>query len=186
MENHSETGYSFVSQYLFINFLNTINIKKIAVTDFLDEENDVEDWLSFMAQQGILNQQQLGEIQKSPIDVKRVKAFRDQWRGYLSASEARKIPFDSLAAYTKQAPLFIDESFVPVPSKGGTDGLLALLSFEMIQAFGQGVFKKIKKCESSLCYAFFVDTSGRRKWCSMEVCGNREKARKHYAKKENV
>ncbi|WP_236610289.1 CGNR zinc finger domain-containing protein [Planococcus halocryophilus] len=27
-----------------------------------------------------------------------------------------------------------------------------------------------------------MDTSGKRKWCSMEVCGNREKARRHYAK----
>ncbi len=186
MENNSETGYSFVSQYLFINFLNTINIKKIAVTDFLDEEHGLEDWLSFMAQQGILNQQQVEELHKSPIDVTRAKEFRDQWRGYLSASEGKEIPFASLASYTKQAPLYVDETFTPVPSNGGTEGLLALLSIEMIQVFGQGIFKKIKKCESSLCYAFFVDTSGRRKWCSMEVCGNREKARKHYAKKGNV
>ncbi|MCH4826385.1 CGNR zinc finger domain-containing protein [Planococcus halocryophilus] len=186
MENNSETGYSFVSQYLFINFLNTINIKKVSVTDFLDEENGLGDWLSFMTQQGILNQQQAEKLHKSPIDVKRVKEFRDQWRGYLSVPEGNEIPFASLATYTEEAPLFIDKTFTSVPSKGGTEGFLALLSFEMIQAFQQGVFKKIKRCESSLCYAFFVDTSGRRKWCSMEVCGNREKARKHYAKKGNI
>lgn len=129
MENNSETGYSFVSQYLFINFLNTINIKKVSVTDFLDEENGLGDWLSFMTQQGILNQQQAEKLHKSPIDVKRVKEFRDQWRGYLSVSEGNEIPFASLATYTEDAPLFIDKTFTPVPSKGGTEGFLALLFF---------------------------------------------------------
>ncbi|WP_251047411.1 CGNR zinc finger domain-containing protein [Planococcus sp. ISL-110] len=32
---------------------------------------------------------------------------------------------------------------------------------------------------------FFVDTSGKRKWCSKDICGNRQKARRHYSKKTN-
>ncbi|ANU13265.1 CGNR zinc finger domain-containing protein [Planococcus halocryophilus] len=182
MTTNNENYYSYVSDYLFINFLNTINIKKIAVTDFLEEENGIEDWISFMVKQGILTLQQVEQLEKSSIDVKKMKDFRDQWRNYFEESEELQNAIESLAMYTKQTPLYFDHSLKPIPSKGGTEGLLAMLSFEMLQASQSGIFKKLKKCDSSLCYAFFIDTSGKRKWCSMEVCGNREKARRHYAK----
>ncbi|MCH4827018.1 CGNR zinc finger domain-containing protein [Planococcus halocryophilus] len=183
MTSNNENYYSYVSDYLFINFLNTINIKKIAVTDFLEEENGIEDWLSFMRNHGILNLQQVEQLEKSSIDVKKMKDFRDQWRNYFEESEELQNAIESLAMYTKQTPLYFDLSLKPIPSKGGTEGLLAMLSFEMLQASQSGIFKKLKKCDNSVCYAFFIDTSGKRKWCSMEVCGNREKARRHYAKK---
>lgn len=185
MTNVDENYYSYISDYLFINFLNTINIKKIAVTDFLEEENGLEDWLSFMTKQGILTSQQVEQLGKSLIDVKKIKEFRDQWRSYLEKPQEIQNAFESLAMRTKQTPLYFDKSLKPIPSTGGTAGLLSMLAFEMLQAYHNGIFNRLKKCESSVCYAFFIDTSGKRKWCSMEVCGNREKARRNYAKKLN-
>jgi predicted RNA-binding Zn ribbon-like protein len=43
----------------------------------------------------------------------------------------------------------------------------------------------IRECEGSLCGWFFLDESRnkRRRWCSMESCGNRAKARRFYRKK---
>ena len=40
---------------------------------------------------------------------------------------------------------------------------------------------RIRRCASGMCSAWFVDTSkaGRRRWCSMALCGNREKASVH-------
>jgi predicted RNA-binding Zn ribbon-like protein len=39
---------------------------------------------------------------------------------------------------------------------------------------------RIRKCGASDCEVYFLDTSkgGRRRWCSMENCGNREKQRR--------
>ncbi len=41
---------------------------------------------------------------------------------------------------------------------------------------------RVRSCDHDLCTVWFVDTSkaGRRRWCSMERCGNRAKARRHY------
>ncbi|TGG95451.1 hypothetical protein E4656_03230 [Natronospirillum operosum] len=41
---------------------------------------------------------------------------------------------------------------------------------------------RVKRCPGHKCGWLFVDQSrnGARKWCSMETCGNREKARSHY------
>lgn len=45
---------------------------------------------------------------------------------------------------------------------------------------------RIRKCEHEECILHFLDTSksGKRRWCSMEVCGNRHKAAEFYAKKK--
>jgi predicted RNA-binding Zn ribbon-like protein len=42
--------------------------------------------------------------------------------------------------------------------------------------------KKVRECEAGDCYWLFLDNSRNRsrRWCSMEACGNREKARRHY------
>ncbi len=43
---------------------------------------------------------------------------------------------------------------------------------------------RVRICESATCSARFYDRSpaGRRRWCSMRVCGNAEKARRHRAR----
>jgi predicted RNA-binding Zn ribbon-like protein len=44
---------------------------------------------------------------------------------------------------------------------------------------------RIRECEGEGCGWLFIDTSkaGRRRWCSMASCGNREKYRRHHARK---
>jgi predicted RNA-binding Zn ribbon-like protein len=37
----------------------------------------------------------------------------------------------------------------------------------------------VGRCPGSDCGWLFLDTRGRRRWCTMAVCGNREKARRH-------
>nr|WP_281975109.1 CGNR zinc finger domain-containing protein [Halobacillus litoralis] len=56
----------------------------------------------------------------------------------------------------------------------------------MLQAYEKGVFPKVKNCENPTCLALFIDKKGKRKWCSMSVCGNRMKAQKHYDKKKQI
>jgi len=45
---------------------------------------------------------------------------------------------------------------------------------------------RVRFCGGQDCSWLFVDQSknGRRRWCQMDVCGNREKARRHYQKKK--
>ena len=44
---------------------------------------------------------------------------------------------------------------------------------------------RIRVCDGDICAWLFLDNSrkGNRRWCDMTVCGNREKARRHYARK---
>lgn len=42
--------------------------------------------------------------------------------------------------------------------------------------------ERLRRCEHEQCVLWFLDTSkgGRRRWCSMQTCGNRAKAKRHY------
>jgi predicted RNA-binding Zn ribbon-like protein len=41
---------------------------------------------------------------------------------------------------------------------------------------------EIRCCANPGCGWLFVDRAGRRRWCSMATCGNRQKARRHAAR----
>ncbi|MFB7613129.1 CGNR zinc finger domain-containing protein [Kitasatospora sp. NPDC056181] len=58
-----------------------------------------------------------------------------------------------------------------------------LAADDLLGLLGQGAHR-IKKCAHEACILHFFDTSqnGRRRWCSMAVCGNRAKAARHYEK----
>ncbi|MFD1928767.1 CGNR zinc finger domain-containing protein [Sporosarcina siberiensis] len=185
MTNNLETRYSYLCEYLFMNLLNTIKRENDIAIDLLSEEGVMDEWIALMEAKGLLQASQVDKIREVSIDVKKVQAFRDLGRRSFSQEGTHPDLMGILSSYTKQSPLAFDAEFMPLPSQGGSDGLLALLSFEMLQAYQGDLFQKVKKCGSPTCYAFFVDTSGRRKWCSMEICGNREKARRHYSKKVN-
>ncbi|RPK93262.1 CGNR zinc finger [Streptomyces sp. ADI98-10] len=68
---------------------------------------------------------------------------------------------------------------------GGTGtGLLATVARDAVDLFTGAYAHRIRTCGAHDCRLLFVDTSrpGRRRWCSMERCGNRHKVRAHRAR----
>lgn len=51
-----------------------------------------------------------------------------------------------------------------------------------------GELSRIRTCANAMCGWLFVDTSKNRsrRWCDMNDCGNRAKARRHYARKRTA
>ena len=46
-----------------------------------------------------------------------------------------------------------------------------------------GRLARLHRCPARDCGWLFLDKSGRRRWCSMDTCGSREKMRRMYARK---
>ncbi|MEV5757687.1 CGNR zinc finger domain-containing protein [Streptomyces tendae] len=63
-------------------------------------------------------------------------------------------------------------------------GLLSTVARDAIELFTGPYADRIRECGAHNCFLLFVDTSrpGRRRWCAMEHCGNREKVRAHRAR----
>ena len=63
----------------------------------------------------------------------------------------------------------------------GVRNLMSTVARDAIDVFGGPRAARLKRCDGSRCALLFVDTSrsGRRRWCSMERCGNRAKVAAH-------
>jgi predicted RNA-binding Zn ribbon-like protein len=46
--------------------------------------------------------------------------------------------------------------------------------------------RRVRRCPGRGCGWLFLDTSGRRRWCSMTTCGSREKMRRLYEKQHTT
>jgi predicted RNA-binding Zn ribbon-like protein len=67
--------------------------------------------------------------------------------------------------------------------------VMSSVARDAIDVIGGPLAARLKRCEGSRCALLFVDTSrsGRRRWCSMERCGNRAKVAAHRRRrKESV
>jgi predicted RNA-binding Zn ribbon-like protein len=63
----------------------------------------------------------------------------------------------------------------------GVRSVMSSVARDAIDVLGGPRAARLKRCEGSRCSLLFVDTSrsGRRRWCSMERCGNRAKVAAH-------
>jgi predicted RNA-binding Zn ribbon-like protein len=66
------------------------------------------------------------------------------------------------------------------PATGGVRGALAKVVAASVAARIKGTWGRLKICPADDCRWAFYDTSRNRsrRWCSMEVCGNRQKVRR--------
>ncbi|MFP3988589.1 CGNR zinc finger domain-containing protein [Streptomyces sp. E11-3] len=67
-------------------------------------------------------------------------------------------------------------------ASGATGGqLLSTVARDAVELFTGPYAHRIRECGAHDCLLLFVDTSrpGRRRWCSMERCGNRSKVKAH-------
>ncbi|GHH83982.1 CGNR zinc finger domain-containing protein [Streptomyces capitiformicae] len=62
--------------------------------------------------------------------------------------------------------------------------LLSTVARDAVDLLTGPYAERIRMCAGERCYLLYVDTSrpGRRRWCSMEHCGNRNKVRAHRAR----
>jgi predicted RNA-binding Zn ribbon-like protein len=65
------------------------------------------------------------------------------------------------------------------PQSSGVSAALGRILAVVVQATEEGIWGRLKVCSNDACQWAFYDHSKNRsgKWCTMEVCGNRMKAR---------
>jgi predicted RNA-binding Zn ribbon-like protein len=63
----------------------------------------------------------------------------------------------------------------------GVRSVMSSVARDAVDVLGGPRAARLKRCEGSRCALLFVDTSrsGRRRWCSMDRCGNRAKVAAH-------
>lgn len=69
-----------------------------------------------------------------------------------------------------------------IPERAGLDLPLLELGRAAGDLLASTDLRAIRACPGHDCGWLFLDPRGRRRWCTMAVCGNRAKARRHAAK----
>ncbi|MDX2523826.1 CGNR zinc finger domain-containing protein [Streptomyces europaeiscabiei] len=66
--------------------------------------------------------------------------------------------------------------------------LLSTVARDAVDLLTGPYAERIRMCAGDRCYLLYVDTSrpGRRRWCSMEHCGNRHKVRAHRVRRSGA
>ncbi|MEV6972070.1 ABATE domain-containing protein [Kitasatospora sp. NPDC093806] len=136
-----------------------------------------------------------GTVRISDDQLTAVRTLRDAlWR--LTAARAHGSAGDPAdyaelnraAARPPLAPQIAPDGAAAPPLPGDGDQLASTLARDAIALLTGPHADRIRECGADNCRLLFVDTSrpGRRRWCSMERCGNRHKVRALRARREQA
>jgi predicted RNA-binding Zn ribbon-like protein len=119
--------------------------------------------------------------------LERALALRDGL--YAACTDSSSAAWDTVAAEARNASAaaVLVQDAPPgrrwvIPESAGLD----LPALEVARAAGALLastdLETVGQCPGEGCGWLFLDTRGRRRWCTMAVCGNRAKARRHAAR----
>ena len=166
----------FRSGRICIDLVHTGGAGELARWEILHTEDDVAHWLGRMT--GAV-------LTAGPGDVAATRALRAAiWDATAARAAGREVPAAAAAAINAAA------GEPPLAPRLDGDGRAALvpgtvaqarstLARDAIDLLGGPLGHRIRACAADDCGLLFVDASrpGRRRWCSMEWCGNRAKMR---------
>ncbi|MFH8340184.1 CGNR zinc finger domain-containing protein [Streptomyces sp. AM6-12] len=123
----------------------------------------------------------------------RARELRESLRAALLAHAGHPPhrPVTPLGELLARAPLYVavDEgdgsaALAPASAPAADADLLCRVAAAVAEALLAGTWMRLKACEAATCHWAYYDRSpaGRGRWCSMRVCGAREKMRRYRAK----
>lgn len=165
---------------LVISFANTLDVEE--GTDALSEPSHVARWLVTT-----------GLTTRTPVvtgaDHDRYLRLRSGVRELLGTEEQRSHVLADADSALRELPLLVSLSpgsaLQPDPELPTTSRALATIASALASTRITGEVARVKRCPAEDCgWVFWDSTKNRsRRWCSMQVCGNRDKARTFAARK---
>ncbi len=185
-------NFLFVANDPSLDFINTEVLLAGVRTDLLQSFGDLARWLEQMNLVSVAEMQRFANVWTDTSDanatLQAARALRSVLRNAVErVARSGRIPSDLATALTKelQHPRLATEV---VHSQGRLKtkphwilekprDLLVPVAHHAANFFATADYSAIRKCENPTCILFFYDTSKNhsRRWCSMELCGNRSK-----------
>ena len=188
---HAARPQPLVDQYLAHRVPGELELVRQFVNTY-DVEDDVDEIASPAALRDWLSQHGLGPgAEIGEADVGRARALRDALRALTLANngeplDPQAIPTLNSVAETARLQLrFGDQGETRLePAGEGIEAALGRMLAIVFRAMADGTWPRLKACREHTCQWAFYDLSKNRSatWCTMKVCGNRNKARAYRAR----
>lgn len=169
---------------LLEDFVNTNDLED--AQEQLPDPGSLADWL---VARGLLGT----EVELGAPALERAIALREAIRELAAANNglpanvaAAVGELNVTAARARLEPRLTDDGeSVLAAQAGGIDAALGQLVAAVHQARAHGLWSRFKACGRDTCRFAFVDHSKNRsgRWCSMAVCGSREKSKRAYRRR---
>ncbi|HEX8855524.1 MAG TPA: CGNR zinc finger domain-containing protein [Thermoleophilaceae bacterium] len=161
---------------LLVDFVNTLDID-----DDIEQIGSPDELAAWLGEHGLM---QGGSAR--PEDVALAQRVRESLRALMHANNGEPLDPDAVDELNKlsvETPLVLrfssDGSTELAPGAEGAAAGLTRLMGNVYALMAEGKWQRVKACPADSCeWAFYDQSKNRsRTWCSMEVCGNRSKAR---------
>jgi predicted RNA-binding Zn ribbon-like protein len=188
--------FLFVGNHPCLDFINTQLVIKDTPTDLLETFDDLMAWL---VESNMVQKQEAEAVSKqlTPNDqaeiLEQAKALRATLRAMArqmaSGNGVPKAAVAAINALLRSCQGYREvvrngQNFKQhfIPSANGKDELLASLAMAGSDLLTSADATLIKKCKNPACVLYFYDTTKNhaRNWCSMQLCGNRDKVAAYF------
>jgi predicted RNA-binding Zn ribbon-like protein len=192
--------FLFLGNEPALDLLNTTPVLAQGPVDFLEDFADLTEWMSAV---GLLEEsiakalrRQWHGTSEADAAVTQAKQLREALREVLGAKlSGAKMPAGALGILNDALGAEKTTSQIEWNEKAGsftrtfhhdTDGTpaqaVAILADAAARLLTEKDLTLVRRCENPACVLHFYDTSKnhRRRWCSMDICGNRIKVAAHY------
>ncbi len=189
----------FIGDSSALDFLNSVAAPKTTEYEWLQSGPDLLDWF---VEAGMASEEKLQHL-RSPEHanamedtVQSARKFRDEFRAFIQAASDHPSAvvshpmidqinetlgqgsqhFQIESGPSDNGYILASRDRIAYPSD-----LLCLIAKHCAQLICEADFQYVRNCEGPNCTLYFRDVSKnhKRRWCSMEVCGNRAKVAAH-------
>ncbi|WP_117170263.1 CGNR zinc finger domain-containing protein [Paraliobacillus sediminis] len=180
----------------WINLVNTTNISNNKEVDILSDKSSTLQWIkenNLLRQSDAIDLENKELINSLIIELHSLRKlcniilFDIEQKGEVSLNATNQLK-KIVEKLKVNITINSENNILVMVSEGETveDQVLYNIIGSIIHTLENTSIDRIRNCEHEECILYFVDTSksGKRRWCSMELCGNRKKAAEFYAKKK--
>jgi len=185
-------GFLFVGNHLALDFVNTKPILEGKARELLSNPMALEKWLTVsgvvMSQEGRALVRIWRDSRKAENFLRELVRFRERLLGAILRIESGRAPGEDFLAEVNEL-LSRHPQHVRVVRQGSQvvrevrfeprnpSDVWAPITAATADLLAEVDRTRIRKCELESCVVHFYDTSkkGSRRWCSMNLCGNRSK-----------
>ena len=182
-----------------LDFANTVS-RRDSPEKSTDHLTSYEDFVSFARQSNLISSQEAESIRRAAQSDGRATAqaickaieFREGlYRVFTLLAKEKPATAEDVSLIRRSALEALRHRYIARTSRGyqwqwekasTLERLLWPIAESAAELLVSSDRSRVRECEAPDCAWLFLDTSRNhsRRWCDMKVCGNREKARRHY------
>ncbi|KYG32948.1 CGNR zinc finger domain-containing protein [Priestia endophytica] len=185
--------FPLISGSLSLDLVNTEVVSYGHRRELLISEQDFLDWLYTMCEAIPSLDKSILNVSKSELTdgLETIYRFRLQLReNFECIADGNNVNnkwISVLEENIENAPYMykiVSGEIKQIPRGNWLNKVLSLVSLDALKLISEGKLNKIRRCSNPECVLLFIDMTGRRKWCSMKICGNRKKVTRFQSKEE--